>query len=187
MRKLFVFALLVCMLLTANQANALFEDAYRNTCIYYTPPVYEFKDGLSIELIGCYVNDEDGNVYTLFSAKTDKDMKLDTAASSLFDNKGGRFTLGSVTGGNNWGIRIAGYRTHNITMIADVPIIVLFAYSAHYEESSRKPENLRTASKMKFLFNGHELEFDNIKMQSWKSCLDKMQQLGYTKQEWWER
>ncbi|MBQ7732515.1 MAG: hypothetical protein IJT58_00665, partial [Synergistaceae bacterium] len=147
MRKLFAAALLFVMLLTGNKAFALFEDSYKGN-YNYAPPTYEFKEGLSVELLGCYVNDEDGNVYTLFRTESNKDMKLDVNASSLFDNKGGRFTLGAVTGGNNWGIRMAGYRTHNITMIAEVPMIVLFAYSANYEESSRKPENLRTASKM---------------------------------------
>ena len=196
MRKLFVIILLAAMLFTSHKAYALFDDAYgRNypsSSSHYSSysPLdlsYEFRDGLSVELLGCYVNDEDGNVYNLFLAKSPKDMKLDVAASALFDNKGGRFTLGAVTGGNNWGIRMAGYRTHNLTLIADVPIIILFAYSAEYEESSRKPENLRTASTMTYLFNGQELEFNNIRMQSWASCLAKMKSLGYTKQEWWER
>ncbi len=115
--------------------------------------------GLSIEFCGIVRDLESKGdvrecVFTLFMVTSEKDTRLDVKSEAVYDSFGRRFS-GPV------GASIAGNGVPS-EIIAEVPTMVWFVH--------RVPVRVREFpkfSRMKFTFNGHEVELRGESSQSW--------------------
>lgn len=156
MRKVIVMIILL-MLCAQAQGVMRFDVPTKNTA---ASSRFELEGGLTVEFCGIVrdlnaAGDVRECVFSLFMVTAEKDTRLDVKSEAVFDSFGRKFP-GPV------GVSIAGNGTPS-EIIGEVPTLVWFVH--------RVPVSVRELpkfSRMKFWFNGKEVELRGESVQLWE-------------------